>query len=284
MVGMWTEKYRPKTMKDIVGHMEFTTVWDKWIKAKNMPHVILAGQHGIGKTTIAIALARDILGDGFDLNFLELNASDDRKLDVVRTKIKDFATTRKLGVSNKICLLDEMDNMTQDAQKALKRIMEKYASNVRFVITTNHLHKIIAPIQSRCVVQKLKPVDKYAIRGLIFKICQSEDIDYDYDVETDSTNGDVRKAISMLENGIKIEKEFNYKKVLSMNRFQMMDALQEEVKNSSIAEVCRGLHDAVIESDIEDKFKYLRIIGELEYRSPIMTPRIGISWLVSQIN
>jgi len=280
---MWTEKYRPKTIKDVVGHMEQTVIWNKWIKEQDIPHVILAGQHGIGKTTIAIALARDILGDGFALNFLELNASDDRKLEVVRTKIKDFATTRSLGVSCKICLLDEMDEMTSNAQKALKRIMEKYASNVRFIITTNHLHKIIAPIQSRCVVQKLKPVDKYAIRGLIFKICQSENIDYDYDVETDNCNGDVRKAISMLENGMKDEGDFDYHKVLSMNRFQMMNTLQEEVKNSSIAEVCRGLHDAVIDSDIEDKFKYLRVIGELEYRSPIMTPRIGISWLVSQI-
>lgn len=283
MIGMWTEKYRPKTIKDVVGHMEQTVIWNKWIKEQDIPHVILAGQHGIGKTTIAIALARDILGDGFALNFLELNASDDRKLEVVRTKIKDFATTRSLGVSCKICLLDEMDEMTSNAQKALKRIMEKYASNVRFIITTNHLHKIIAPIQSRCVVQKLKPVDKYAIRGLIFKICQSENIDYDYDVETDNCNGDVRKAISMLENGMKDEGDFDYHKVLSMNRFQMMNTLQEEVKNSSIAEVCRGLHDAVIDSDIEDKFKYLRVIGELEYRSPIMTPRIGISWLVSQI-
>ena len=281
---MWIEKYRPKTMKDVVGHMEFRPIWDKWIKEKDMPHVILAGQHGIGKTTIAIALARDILGEGFNLNFLELNASDDRKLEVVRTKIKDFATTRSLGVACKICLLDEMDEMTPNAQKALKRIMEKYASNVRFIITTNHLHKIIRPIQSRCVVQKLKPVDKYAIRGLIFKICQSENLDYDYDVETDNCDGDVRKAIQLLENGIKSENQFDYRKVLSMNRFQMMNALQEEVKNSSIAEVCRGLHDAVIESDIEDKFKYLRVIGELEYRSPIMTPRIGISWLVSQIN
>jgi len=281
---MWTEKYRPTTMKDVVGHMEFTPIWDKWIKEKDIPHVILSGQQGIGKTTIAIALARDILGDGFALNFLELNASDDRKLEVVRTKIKDFATTRSLGVSCKICLLDEMDEMTPNAQKALKRIMEKYASNVRFIITTNHLHKIIGPIQSRCVVQKLKPVDKYAIRGLIFKICQSENLDYDYDVETDNCNGDVRKAIQLLENGIKSENQFDYKKVLSMNRFQMMNALQEEVKNSSIAGICRGLHDAVIESDIEDKFKYLRVIGELEYRSPIMTPRIGISWLVSQIN
>jgi|TARA_R100000234_G_scaffold90554_1_gene58795 replication factor C small subunit len=284
MIGMWIEKYRPKTMKDVVGHMELRPIWEKWVNEKDLPHVILAGQQGIGKTTIAIALARDILGDGFDLNFLELNASDDRKLDVVRTKIKDFATTRKLGVSCKICLLDEMENMTKDAQKALKRIMEKYASNVRFIITTNHLHQIIAPIQSRCVVQKLKPVDKYAIRGLIFKICQSENLDYDYDVETDNCGGDVRKAISMLENGIKSENRFDYRKVLSMNRYQMMNTLQEEVKNSSIAEVCRGLHDAVIESDIEDKFKYLRVIGELEYRSPIMTPRIGISWLVSQLN
>ena len=281
---MWTEKYRPTTMKDVVGHMEFTPVWDKWIKEKDIPHVILSGQQGIGKTTIAIALARDILGDGFALNFLELNASDDRKLEVVRTKIKDFATTRSLGVTCKICLLDEMDEMTPNAQKALKRIMEKYASNVRFIITTNHLHKIIGPIQSRCVVQKLKPVDKYAIRGLIFKICQSENLDYDYDVETDNCDGDVRKAIQLLENGIKSENQFDYRKVLSMNRFQMMNALQEEVKNSSIAGICRGLHDAVIESDIEDKFKYLRVIGELEYRSPIMTPRIGISWLVSQIN
>ena len=283
MVGMWTEKYRPKTVKDVVGHMEFTPVWNKWINEKDIPHVILAGQHGIGKTTVAIALARDILGDGFALNFLELNASDDRKLEVVRTKIKDFATTRSLGVSCKICLLDEMDEMTPNAQKALKRIMEKYASNVRFIITTNHLHKIIKPIQSRCIVQKLKPVDKYAIRGLIFKICQSEQLEYDYDVETDNCDGDVRKAIQMLETGTVFAHGFDYNKVLSMNRYQMMNALQEEVKNSSIAEICRGLHDAVIDSNIEDKFKYLRVIGELEYRSPIMTPRIGISWLVSQI-
>jgi len=280
---MWTEKYRPETMKDVVGHMEQTPIWNKWVNEKDMPHVILSGQQGIGKTTIAIALARDILGEAFALNFLELNASDDRKLETVRTKIKDFATTKSLGVAYKICLLDEMDEMTSNAQKALKRIMEKYASNVRFIITTNHLHKVIAPIQSRCVVQKLKPVDKYAIRGLIFKICQSEQLEYNYDTETDNCNGDVRKAIQMLENGIKSENKFEYKRVLQMNRFQMLNTLQDEVKNSSIAEVCRGLHDAVIESDIEDKFKYLRVIGELEYRSPIMTPRIGISWLVSQI-
>ena len=161
--------------------------------------------------------------------------------------------------------------------------MEQYASNVRFIITTNHLHKIIKPIQSRCIVQKLKPVDKYAIRGLIFKICQSEQLEYDYDVETDNCDGDVRKAIQMLETGTVFAHGFDYNKVLSMNRYQMMNALQEEVKNSSIAEICRGLHDAVIDSNIEDKFKYLRVIGELEYRSPIMTPRIGISWLVSQI-
>jgi replication factor C small subunit len=280
---MWTEKYRPETMKDVVGHMEQTPIWNKWVNEKDMPHVILSGQQGIGKTTIAIALARDILGEAFALNFLELNASDDRKLETVRTKIKDFATTKSLGVAYKICLLDEMDEMTSNAQKALKRIMEKYASNVRFIITTNHLHKVIAPIQSRCVVQKLKPVDKYAIRGLIFKICQSEQLEYNYDTETDNCNGDVRKAIQMLETGTVFAHGFDYNKVLSMNRLQTMNALQEEVKNSSIAEICRGLHDAVIDSDIEDKFKYLRVIGELEYRSPIMTPRIGISWLVSQI-
>ena len=98
MIGMWIEKYRPKTMKDVVGHMELRPIWEKWVNEKDIPHVILAGQQGIGKTTIAIALARDILGEGFDLNFLELNASDDRKLEVVRTKIKDFATTRKSHV------------------------------------------------------------------------------------------------------------------------------------------------------------------------------------------
>ena len=284
---MWTEKYRPNNLSEIVGHMEFFPIWDKWVENKDLPHLIISGPAGIGKTTLGVVLAKEILEDDFALNFLELNASDDRKLEVVRTKIKGFATTRKMGFAPfKICLLDEMDGMTNDAQNALKRIMEKYSANVRFVITTNYLHKIVAPIQSRCVVQKLGLVDKYAIRGLLSTINDVEGgQEREIDVISTFANGDVRKAISMLENGNnESEDNSDYFNILTSNKDEMLDKLQELItKGTSITEVCRGLHDAVIDNDIESKFKYLRVIGELEYRSPTITPRIGISWLVSQV-
>ena len=135
---LWTEKYRPKKLGDVVGQYNFTIDAESWVEQGNMPNVLLYGIAGVGKTAAGMALANDILKDDVDNNFFEINASDDRRLETVRNQIKEIASTRKIGDAPfKIILLDEMDGMTKDAQNALKRIMERYSDNCRFIITCN---------------------------------------------------------------------------------------------------------------------------------------------------
>ncbi len=148
---LWTEKYRPNRLSDIYGQEEFVMDAQSWKQDNNMPNVLIYGNSGNGKTTAGIVLAKEILGDSFSDNFIEINASDDRKLENVRTTIKQAAQSGTLGdVPFRVCLLDEMDGMTTDAQNALKRIMERYANNIRFIITCNDRNKIIFALQSRC--------------------------------------------------------------------------------------------------------------------------------------
>jgi len=148
---LWTEKYRPKNIHELIGQEIFKLDAENWIEIKDMPNTLLYGQAGVGKTAAAGILANEMLKSEMDSNYFEINASDDRRLEVVRTTIKDIAQQKAIGdVPFKIILLDEMDGMTPDAQNALKRLMERYSANVRFIITCNHRHKIIYPLQSRC--------------------------------------------------------------------------------------------------------------------------------------
>ena len=141
---LWTEKYRPKNIHELIGQEIFKLDAENWIEIKDMPNILLYGQAGVGKTAAAGILANEMLESEMDSNYFEINASDDRRLEVVRTTIKDIAQQKAIGdVPFKIILLDEMDGMTTDAQNALKRVMERYASNVRFIITANDRSKII---------------------------------------------------------------------------------------------------------------------------------------------
>ena len=148
---LWTEKYRPSKLSDIAGQEHFVLDAEQWVLENNMPNVLAYGMQGTGKTGAAIALAKSMLRDTFKDNFFEVNASDDRRLETVRTTIKQVAQSgTSLGdASFRIMLLDEMDGMTSDAQNALKRIMERYANNIRFIITCNDKSRIIFPLQSR---------------------------------------------------------------------------------------------------------------------------------------
>ena len=201
---LWTEKYRPSKLSDIAGQEHFVLDAEQWVLENNMPNVLAYGVAGTGKTGAAIALAKSILGDTFKDNFFEVNASDDRRLETVRTTIKQVAQSGTLGDAPfRIMLLDEMDGMTSDAQNALKRIMERYASNIRFIITCNDKSRIIFPLQSRCANYRFNPLKNEIVLEVIKNILDKEQVEgfadedlarFIYDLD-----GDLRRAITEIQ-------------------------------------------------------------------------------------
>ncbi len=171
--ALWTEKYRPKTLDEIVDQEEIVTRLKEFVKKGTMPHCLFAGPPGTGKTTAALCLARDLFGERFQDVFMELNASDERGIDVVRTTVKEFARMASLStVPFKILVLDEADNMTGDAQSALRRTMEQYTRSCRFILSCNYSGRIIEPIQSRCALFRFSPLPEEKIVEYLHKIAK----------------------------------------------------------------------------------------------------------------
>ncbi len=213
MNDIWIEKYRPRTLKDVVGQDEIVERLSAYAKAKNVPHLLFAGPAGTGKTTCAIALAREIFGENWRQNFQELNASDERGINVVRGKIKDFARTAPIGdVGFKIIFLDEADALTSDAQAALRRTLERYSHICRFIFSANYSSRIIEPIQSRCAVFRFRPIYDNHVKEYIKKIADSEGLevtDDGLDAISFISHGDLRKAINSLQVGASIGKKID---------------------------------------------------------------------------
>ena len=197
----WTEKYRPKNLKDVIGQKEIVERLQSYVKAKNMPNMLFSGRAGIGKTSAAIALANDLFGEV--TNMLELNASDERGIAIVRGKIKDFARTLPLGGAPfKIIFLDEADALTADAQQALRRTMERFSSATRFILSVNYSSKIIEPLQSRCAVFRFRPLAEADIKKQLQTISQAESLtltDKAIDAIFYLSEGDLRRAITILQ-------------------------------------------------------------------------------------
>ncbi|HJJ84304.1 MAG TPA: replication factor C small subunit [Methanocorpusculum sp.] len=200
---IWIEKYRPKTLDEVSGQKEIVERLKTYAAAKSLPHLLFTGTAGIGKTTCAVALARKMFGDTWSMNFRELNASDERGIDVVRTQIKQFARTSPLGDAEfKILFLDEADALTNDAQAALRRTMENYAETCRFILSCNYSSKIIDPIQSRCAIYRFRPLTEEAVREEMNRIAKAEGIVIEedaYQAITYVAQGDMRKAINALQ-------------------------------------------------------------------------------------
>lgn len=217
---IWIEKYRPMRLDDVVGQQNITVRLKNYVRTKNLPHLLFTGPAGIGKTTSAVALAREFFGENWQMNFRELNASDERGIDVVRNQIKQFARTAPLGDSSfKILFLDEADALTSDAQAALRRTMENYAQNCRFVLSCNYSSKIIDPIQSRCAIYRFKPLDDKAIAEEIQRIAEAEQLT----ITTDARDaliyiaqGDMRKAINALQGAAIISPEIDAARIFEI--------------------------------------------------------------------
>ncbi len=199
----WIEKYRPIKLADVAGQEDVVRILSSFVDQKRMSHLIFAGPAGVGKTTCALILGREILGEDWRSNFLELNASDERGIDVVRTKIKQFCRSMVLGDSPfRIVFLDEVDNTTSDSQHALRREMEQYTATSRFILSCNYSSKLISPIQSRCVVLRFAPLRRNDLLGGLSRIGQAEGLDIDdaaYDAVCYVSQGDMRKATNILQ-------------------------------------------------------------------------------------
>jgi replication factor C subunit 2/4 len=198
------EKYRPVFLDDIVGNTETIERLKIIAKDGNMPHVIISGMPGIGKTTSVLCLARQLLGDAYKEAVLELNASDERGIDVVRNRIKGFAqkkVTLPAG-RQKIVILDEADSMTSGAQQALRRTMEIYSGTTRFAFACNQSNKIIEPLQSRCAILRYARLTDGQVVKRLYQICQAEKVEYSDDgiaALVFSAEGDMRQAINNLQ-------------------------------------------------------------------------------------
>jgi len=203
---MWIEKYRPKRLDEVVNQKETVNGIKALLKTPTtLPHLLFSGPPGTGKSTMALCIARELMGENFRRLVLELNASDERGIGVVRERIKGFSQiiqTAPSGVQFGLVILDESDEMTRDAQTALRRIMETSSRTCRFILICNYQSGIIEPIQSRCSIFRFRQLDEPEAIEYLMRICESEKVDADPKTLAriyELSSGDLRKAVNYLQ-------------------------------------------------------------------------------------
>jgi replication factor C small subunit len=221
MEELWVEKYRPKKLSEMVGQEEVVKRLESFIKQKNIPHLLFAGPAGTGKTTAALCIARELFGDTWRQNMLEMNASDERRIDDIRGKVKDYARIKPIGdVPYKLILLDEADALTSDAQNALRRTMEMYTHTTRFVLDCNYSSRIIEPIQSRCAVFRFRRLSENEIAHMLKRIAKEEKLtltESAIKAIIEVSEGDLRQAINVLQAGATVGKKITEREVYQVS-------------------------------------------------------------------
>ncbi|OYT66399.1 replication factor C small subunit [Candidatus Bathyarchaeota archaeon ex4484_205] len=308
---LWIEKYRPRTLDDIYDLEEVVKRLKVFAESKAVPNLLFVGPPGTGKTTAALCLANDLYEGNVEGNVLELNASDERGIQMVRETIKDYARSRPLNteVPYKILILDECDNMTKDAQQALRRIMEKYAYTCRFILIANYLAGIIEPIQSRCSVFKFSKYDEKDVTEVLKKICEKESVKYSteaLEVIARYSEGDMRRSINILQasaTGGEVSREsvmevigttepvLAEKMVKMARELKIMEAREILRKmlyelGYSGSDVVREIHRQIVNLNMDEKEKLeiLEKCGEIDFR--VKTggdPEIQIMSLLAKI-
>lgn len=292
MIDVWTEKYRPDSLDEVVGHEEIIERLEAFVEDGSIPHLMFAGPAGTGKTTSAIALAKDLYGDSWKQNFMETNASDDRGINVVREKIKDFARTKPVNAEFKIIFLDEADALTADAQQALRRTMERYSENCRFIMSCNYSSKIIDPIQSRCAVFRFNRLSDEEVKQYIKRLAQEESFKITsgaVDAILRVAGGDLRRVTNILQTTAlhtdKIEESDVYtaaaslrpeeineilEKALGGNFLDARDQLSELMIDRGLdgQDVISAIHRELFDLDISDdaKLELIESLAEYEFR------------------
>ena len=293
MIEVWTEKYRPDTLEDIVDHEHVTQRLKAFVEDESLPHLLFTGPAGTGKSASALAISKDLFGEKWNNNVLELNASDTRGIDVIRNRVKDFARSKAVGdVPFKIIILDEADALTPEAQQALRRTMENYTETARFILICNYSSKIIDPIRSRCSIFRFPRLEESDASGLLERICKEEDVEYTKGglaAIFSVTRGDLRKSINLLQSvsatGKEITEEVVYE-VSSEAKPQVIKNLLEKAvdgkftdareklqellleKGISGIDVIKEMHRQLYDLDIDEnrKIRLIEKMGDYEFR------------------
>ncbi len=290
---VWAEKYRPQSLDGMINQTDIVDRLKSFVRAKNIPHCIFAGPPGTGKTTAALCLAHDFYGKGYREHLLELNASDERGINIVRQTVKTFARTRSIGeIPFKIMILDEADNMTSDAQQALRRTMERFTETCRFILIANYSGKIIEPIQSRCAPFRFSYLSREDHDRYLRHIIQQENVkilDEAFDAIFEVSRGDLRRATNTLQAAASLGRVINAETVYSVigranpaNVREMItlamkgdfigarQRLREMILKYGVAgsDIIKQIHIEIFRSGLPDqwKVKLAEAIGEIDFR------------------